>query len=116
MTAPRSLEIVHLKELMEQHNKLTQLAIDKAEGTMNERLAGMNEFRAQMSDTIARFASNERVDSAIRAVELRNDNTDKELEELKQWRWNMQGKLILIQILWPIAIGVAVFVLSHFYR
>lgn len=49
-------EILHLKDLMDQHDKMTAIAIEKSEESYNERFAKTNEFRAQQNDIIQTFA------------------------------------------------------------
>jgi hypothetical protein len=109
-------EIQHLREFMEQHFALNQLAIDKAEMGVDKRLEGMNEFRAQQADVIAKFATNERLNEIIRAIELKADLQDKTLDDLNQWKANIQGRMAVIIILWPLLIGVVTFILSHVYK
>lgn len=105
-------EIQHIKELMAQHNRMMQLAIDKAEGTMNERLAKMNEFRAQQADIITKFATMERLESVLSNINIQIESIKKENEELKLWRSNMQGRYAIIVILWP----VLLLLIEHFLK
>lgn len=105
-------DIRHLRELMEQHNKLTQNAIDKAEQTMNHRLESLNEFRAQQADIIARFATMEKLNSEISGLCQRINMQTKEIDELKQARSKDQGRGQVIQIIWALMASVIVVLIS----
>ena len=109
-------EIAHLKELIDLHDKMTQLAIDKAETAMNERLAGMNEFRAQQADTIAKFATREAMIASLDKIELLFKNVNGELDTLKEWKSYMQGKFSIMLIIWPLILSIVVFILNHVFK
>jgi transketolase len=47
----------HLEEKMDLQFKLNSRAVEKAEASMNERLAGMNEFRQSLADQSKEFAT-----------------------------------------------------------
>lgn len=68
-------EIRHLRAIINerekqttQHDKLTQLAIDKAVITIDERLRGMNEFRAQQKDMINTLVTRVEFDMMMRRL------------------------------------------------
>lgn len=105
-------DIRHLRELMEQHNKLTQNAIDKAEQTMNHRLESLNEFRAQQADIIARFATMEKLNGDTTALHQRIDSQAKQIDELKQARSKDQGRGQIIQVIWALMASVIVVLIS----
>lgn len=105
-------EIRHLRELIDerekqrvQHDQLTELAIDKAVIGIDERLKSMNEFRGQQKDMIA---------TLVRKEELAA--LSKELDELKQWKANSQGRTTIIMFLWPIAVALITFVITKFLK
>lgn len=105
-------DIRHLRELMAQHNKLTQMAIDKAEQTMNHRLESLNEFRAQQADIIARFATMEKLNAEVAALNQRINTQVKEIDELKQDRSKGHGRGQVIQIIWSLMASVIVVLIS----
>lgn len=74
-------EIAHLKELMFQHDKLTEIAINKAEETLNERLSKVNEFREQQKDIIATFATQIETDLAIKGLSERFEQNIKSVTD-----------------------------------
>jgi len=74
-------DIIHLRELMEQHDEMAQTAIDKAEKSVDERLKGMNEFREQLNQMIATLATKEQMMSLIDAVNIRIDGIEKSQSE-----------------------------------
>lgn len=57
----------------------TGKAIDKAETANNDRFAAVNEFRAQLSDLISRFATLERVDLLYNQTRQRMDENSNNL-------------------------------------
>jgi len=105
-------EIGHLREIINerekqriQHDQLTELAIDKAVIGIDERLKSMNEFRGQQKDMIATLVRKEELASLI-----------KELDELKEWKANSQGRTTIIMFLWPIAVALITFVITKFLK
>lgn len=66
-------EVVHLKELMQQHDRMTALAIEKSEASYNERFSKTNAFREQQNDLIQTFAKGEETRSSIRAINEKFD-------------------------------------------
>lgn len=59
---------VSLREYVDLRFVETQRAIDKAEATMNERLAGMNEFRTTLKDQAATFIPRLEYDGAMERI------------------------------------------------
>ena len=89
-------EIRHLRELMDerekqriQHDELTQRAVDEKVVTLDARLDGMNEFRAQQKDMI---------NTLVTRVEF--DMLEKRVTELE----NFQGKIMAI-------VGLSIFLM-----
>lgn len=78
-----SREITHLREIMNerekqrvQHDQLTELAIDKAVITIDERLKSMNEFRAQQKDMINTLVTRVEFDMIVKRIaDLENFQT-----------------------------------------
>lgn len=102
----------HLRREIKLHRKLTQRAIDKAEQTMNTRLEGLNEFRAQQADTIARFATMEKLNAEISGLCQRINMQAKEIDELKLARSKDQGRGQIIQVIWALMASVIVVLIS----
>jgi hypothetical protein len=105
-------ELAHLREIMDerekqriQHDQLTELAIDKAVIGIDARLENMNEFRGQQKDMIA---------TLVRKEELAN--LVKELDELKEWKANSQGRNTIIMFLWPIAVALITFFINRYLK
>lgn len=105
-------DIRHLRELMDQRDRLTQLAIDKAEQSINERLLKMNEFRAQQADVIARFATAEKLDAVVAALNQRISTQAKEIDELKLARSKDQGRGQIISVIWALMASIIVMLIS----
>jgi hypothetical protein len=64
----RNTDIISLREYVDLRFAVTQRAIDKAEVTMNERLAGMNEFRLALKDQNATFITRQELWASLLAV------------------------------------------------
>jgi hypothetical protein len=120
-------EILHVRELIEQHNRLTEglfeqykeltlRQLNKAEISVDKRLDGMNEFRAQLQDMIRLFATIEKMEAIRAEFYLRFDAVTKEMDELKLWRSNVQGRYSIVLLLWPLLVGILFFLLSHYYK
>ena len=62
-------QLVPLREYIDLRFSETQRAIDKAESSMNERLASMNEFRATLKDQSAKFITREEVTSMLERIQ-----------------------------------------------
>jgi hypothetical protein len=56
-------KLIAQSKYIEQHFELNELAIEKAEESMLQRLESMNEFRAQIKDERGSYASKEMVES-----------------------------------------------------
>lgn len=79
------LKITALADKTESTRQFNQLAILKAEDSINERLAGMNEFRAQMKDQTNTF---------VTATLFKNtqENTDSRINKLEKIAYIAEGK------------------------
>jgi hypothetical protein len=102
-------DIKHLRELMEQYNKMAQVTIDKAEASVNERLLGMNEFREQINDMIATLATKENLVSSIDAVNVRVDGIEK-------WKATSQGANRVIVVVASIVSGLIGALIAHILK
>jgi hypothetical protein len=58
------------------------LAIDKAEEASNKRFESVNEFRGQLNDTIAQFATREALAAGIREQRITTDAIAAELNKI----------------------------------
>ena len=104
--------IMDLRSHLDQRFENAQTAINKAERTMNERLASMNEFRDTLRDQAAKFATLLQVDDKLHGVEKSEEAIEKRLTELERWKNNMQGRMWAI----PVLVGVFVFLLTQVMR
>jgi hypothetical protein len=110
---PTDPEHVTLREyferLLAEHDKATALqfrnasiALEKAEKALTDRLAGMNEFRDQLREQAAQFATTKEVNAKFDAVDAR-------LKGIENFRSNMEGRLYMIgAAVTLINVGVAV--------
>lgn len=67
------------EKAIEKAERATEKAIDKAEIANNNRFEAVNEFRAQLADLIAKFATLERVDLLYNQTRLRMDEINNNL-------------------------------------
>lgn len=106
-----------VKEFDAQHFQLNELAIKKAETSMNERLNGMNEFRAQIKEERGSLATKENVlavsdafkDSLAKTTEV----FDSRLKVLEKSGAFNSGKLWMIMTLFaaiPTIIALVAFI------
>lgn len=72
---------------------LSERALDKAEGVVNERLKGMNEFRKAMEDDRAKLVTRELVEALVAAMEKR-------VRTVEDWSNNIQGRLLVFGGVW----------------
>lgn len=56
------------------------------------------------------------LDAQLQQKEIQISANVKELDSIKGWKSNMEGRLVIIGIIWPIVIGVISFILSHYYK
>ena len=86
-------------------NKMNQVAIDTALNTLNERLAGMNEFRNQMKDQQGTFVTKDLYYSQV-------ESFDKRLKALEITGAKIEGKASQTAFLITMAISIIGIVLS----
>lgn len=82
-----------LEAKIDARNQMSQLAIDKAEATMNDRLSGMNEFRDQLKDQAGLFATKEEVNKRAEVVDQRIGSIENQISSLN-------GSLKIFGLLW----------------
>ncbi len=85
-----------------QRFEFSDIAVSKAERTMNDRLNAMNEFRDALKDQANRMATR---------VEL--DLIAAQVEELRRNKSNLDGRLAVIAVVISLAVSVGMMVLSH---
>jgi hypothetical protein len=98
------IAVLHAEAHAREH-ALTQTALEKAERAMEHRLEGLNEFRGQLRDQAATFASRDLVDSRLATLSIRQDEATERIEArlklLEHNSANLQGRL------WSMGAGVA---------
>lgn len=84
------------KEAISKAEVATSRAIDKESLANNDRFAKVNEFRAQQTELITRFATLERVDLLYAQSRQRMEEIDRNLQdrigELVEWRNRAEGQ------------------------
>jgi hypothetical protein len=87
-------------------------AIDKAEKSMHERLAGMNEFRDQLKDQASKFITREEMNVSIRSI---SENVSKlqSLADIAKGKASQNALLVTAGI--SIA-GILISILALFMR
>lgn len=87
---------------------LTQEALDKAEEAMERRIAGLNEFRQQLSDQASTFVRRDMVDEKLAASAERYEREFKSLSDrvyqLERASANLSGRM------WALGVGVSLLV------
>lgn len=68
------------EKAIDKAERATEKAIDKAEAANDKRFESVNEFRAQLTDLIARFATLERVDLLYNQTRQRMDEINNHLD------------------------------------
>jgi len=89
-----------LREYIDLRFTETQRAIDKAEATMNERLTGMNEFRATLKDQSATFVTRAELTLIMNKIQTN-------LDELNKIRDVATGKASQTSMIIAIIISIA---------
>lgn len=74
-------ELGYLKELVNTKLGYNKEAVDLARSQMEDRLEGMNEFRAQLKDQTSTFVSRELFDKTLKAEDDRIDQAAKSLQQ-----------------------------------
>lgn len=92
-------KIKALEDKMEMTFKLNQTAIDKAEVLMNDRLAGMNEFREALKDQANTF---------ITRIECKNGSSrrDEDIRNLQLSKAILEGKASQVSVNVALAISL----------
>lgn len=96
--------------------KAEEEAIDKADAATEKRFESMNEFRKQLSDQTRTFATREMVDTAAAARIARFEQAEGRIKDLEFWRSNTEGRQAIRAILWPVIVGVVVFIMTQIMR
>jgi hypothetical protein len=78
---------------VDQRFDLAQVAIDKAERTMNDRLQGMNEFRDTLRDQAGKFATIQQLDDRLHAVDKDHEALNQRIGKLEGFQNNLQGRM-----------------------
>jgi len=108
--AVERLDSVRREIILMQKN--AEEAISKATAATERRFEAVNEFRAQQADLIKTFATK----ADIKALTDVLDKLDIREKELEQWRSNTEGRQAVRVILYPVVVGVVVFILSQVMR
>lgn len=92
------IQVKHLKELMQQHDKLSDLAIVKSEDTYNERFSKVNAFREQQHELIQTFAKSEETRGSFLAVNEKFEaNLKSVTERFDKGQITMTDKISFVQ-------------------
>lgn len=108
--AVERLDSVRREIILMQQNSAE--AISKAAAANERRFESVNEFRAQQGDLIKTFATK----SDIKALSDALDKVEEREKELEQWRSNTEGRQAIRTVLWPVLVGVVVFILTQVMR
>lgn len=131
-------EILHLRELIEQHQRLTSEALQEhraltklladerhesnllnvktALESLNERILKLNELRAQLQDVINTLETETHSTAMSVAINQRVDAVVKEVDLLKLARSNDQGKGQILQIIWALVASIIVVLIREFFK
>lgn len=80
LAAAQELAKLHAQAHDREH-AMTEQALTKAEESMTQRFASVNEFREQLRDQANQFASNERLDSALERIAASRQDVDRRFAE-----------------------------------
>lgn len=90
-------------------HELTTIALEKAERAMEHRLENVNEFRGQLRDQAATFASRDLMDERLGVITTRIEreveSIDARLKVLEHNAANMSGRL------WSMGVGVGLLII-----
>ncbi|OFV80214.1 MAG: hypothetical protein A2Y78_04795 [Acidobacteria bacterium RBG_13_68_16] len=103
-------EGVSLREYFDQRFAESQRSIDKAEHLMEQRLAGMNEFRDTLRDQASRFVTREEMLAAIKALPCVIHES--RVSSLDNWRARMEGVASQRSVMVTGALAVAGLIMS----
>jgi arginine utilization protein RocB len=95
-------QIQWLKELSEAEFRAVRDAVNKVERTGEQYRASQNEWRGQLSDQAATFATKEMVDATKQAGEKALETQDREIATLKNSLSNLQGRIVGFGLVWTL--------------
>lgn len=96
--------------------RASEEAIGKAEAATEKRFASVNEFRQQLNDQTKNFATREMVEQAARQRITRFEAAEDRIKDIEQWKSNTEGRQAVRAILWPVMVGVIVFIMTQVMR
>lgn len=105
-----------MRDFVDMRDTLKQRAIEKAEASVDKRLEGMNEFRAQLKDERANFITVDKLESEKTAIHGRIDAMAKDYDALEKWKNNMQGRFVIIAIVITVVAGLIGAFISHLFK
>jgi SMC interacting uncharacterized protein involved in chromosome segregation len=115
-------QIVDLARRIDQRFAATEQAVMKAEQMMNERLAGMNEFRDALRDQSQQFAARAdvaRTEQQINllqqqvATRIEMEKLEDQVNELQRARANLDGRLLVLAGGLSIVTSLAIWMLTQ---
>ena len=128
--AVERLEGVRREIILMQKN--AEEAIEKATAATEKRFDSVNEFRGQLNDQTRTFATREMVEelrgrlekAATREmVEQAASQRHRQIEAvearikmIEEWKSNSEGRQAVRTVLWPVLVGVVVFILTQVMR
>ena len=114
--SPTNREIVSLKEHLESRIASVEKSISVANVAMQERLAGMNEFRDTLRDQSSRFITRDESEAKHNAilshVNTRLDAMCEQLRILEKYQSQMEGKASQSQLNLNLLLTVIALLLS----
>ena len=106
------LKISALEQRLGQEAQLHQRAISKAEDSMNARLEGMNEFRAQMKDQQVTFLTRAEFGQFTVATNDRLARIDERIKDLETFKAVLAGKASVPANIMSIVLGIIALILG----
>jgi SMC interacting uncharacterized protein involved in chromosome segregation len=115
-------QIADLARRIDQRFAATEQAVMKAEQMMNERLAGMNEFRDALRDQSHQFAARADVTRTEQQINLMQqqmatriemEKLDGQINELQRARANLDGRLLVLAGGLSIVTSLAIWMLTQ---
>lgn len=108
-------------------NVVTDRALTKQEMATEKRFESVNEFRKQLADLIARFATLERVDllfeqlsnsqrEATKNTHDRIDRIDDTVKAIQIWQGNITGRLAVGGLVLTVVMAVVIFAANYATR
>jgi hypothetical protein len=93
-------DYVSIKEHLESRIQAVEKAAIQTASTLEKRLEGMNEFRAQLSHQAGTFLTRE-------AYQIAHEQLQKQVDELRMSRAMLEGKASQNAVMFSIALAVA---------